>query len=272
MRKGWLESKWTEVNGLQMHARVSANAVRENAPNVVLVHGMGISSRYFMPTAVLLAPEFRTYGPDLPGFGLSDKPELTPTVTEMADWLAAWMQAYGVESAAMVGNSFGCQIIAEFALRHPALIDCAAMVGPTTDPQGNSVREQLVRWRENDPNEPPSKRYICWRDYLDCGVRRLVDSFWFSLEDHIEGKLPHLRVPTLVIRGSRDPIVPQRWAEEAVRLLPQGRLIVIPGAYHTVNFSSPLELVRVLHPFITEHGRPAKRPTLPGTRTTSLAA
>ena len=57
------------------------------------------------------------------------------------------------------------------------------------------------------------------------------------------------------MRGSNDPIVPQRWAEEATRLLPQGRLAVVPGAFHTVNFSSPLELVRVMVPFLAEVNR-----------------
>ncbi len=61
-----------------------------------------------------------------------------------------------------------------------------------------------------------------------------------------------MRVPTLVVLGSRDAIVPQRWAEEAIRSLPMGRLVVIPGSAHAVNYSSPLELTRVILPFLSE--------------------
>ena len=77
------------------------------------------------------------------------------------------------------------------------------------------------------------------RDYWQCGLRRLIGTFRYALQDRIEEKLPYVRVPTLVVRGGKDPIVPQRWCEEAVRLLPQGRLVVIPGAGHTVNYNSP---------------------------------
>jgi 2-hydroxy-6-oxonona-2,4-dienedioate hydrolase len=41
-------------------------------------------------------------------------------------------------------------------------------------------------------------------------------------------------------------MVPRDWAEEAVRLLPQGRLVVVPGAAHTVNFTHPTELAAVV--------------------------
>lgn len=53
-----------------------------------------------------------------------------------------------------------------------------------------------------------------------------------------------------MVRGSRDPIVPQRWAEEVARLLPRGRLEVIPGGPHVVNYTVPAEFVRVIRPFL----------------------
>ncbi len=49
--------------------------------------------------------------------------------------------------------------------------------------------------------------------------------------------------------------MPQRRAEEATRLLPEARLVVIPGAAHTVNYSAPLELARVVRPFLLAAAR-----------------
>jgi 2-hydroxy-6-oxonona-2,4-dienedioate hydrolase len=252
---GWIESQWTQVGDFRMHARVSTSPARYQAPVVVLVHGIGITSRYWVPTSILLAPWFRNYAPDLPGFGFSDKPHRTLHVRQLADWLAAWMHARHLRKAALVGNSFGCQIVADFAVRHPDLVSCTVHIGPTTDPQGQTAREQVRRWQRNNPGEPFTHKIVSYRDYWDCGIPRILDTFAYSLEDHIERNLPRIRVPSLVVRGSCDPIVPQRWAEEATRLLPIGRLVVIPGAYHTVNFSSPLELVRVMVPFLKEVGR-----------------
>jgi hypothetical protein len=41
-RQGWVESKWTKVDGITMHGRVSVNPVPVDAPNVVMIHGIGI--------------------------------------------------------------------------------------------------------------------------------------------------------------------------------------------------------------------------------------
>ena len=49
-----------------------------------------------------------------------------------------------------------------------------------------------------------------------------TEDFRYALEDRIEKKLSHVHVPSLVVRGGRDPIVPQHWAEEVARLLPMG--------------------------------------------------
>ena len=78
------------------------------------------------------------------------------------------------------------------------------------------------------------------------------------MEDRIEENLPRLRAPTLVVRGSRDPICPQRWAEEIVQILPEGRLAILPGAAHAANFGAPAEFVGVIREFL-EEGKEAKR-------------
>ncbi len=239
------------VDGLPVHARVLVDPVPDRSLAVILIHGIGVSSRYMVPTAERLAPYFRVYAPDLPGFGRSAKPSHVLNLTELADALDGWMQAVGLERAVLLGNSFGCQIIVEFFLRHPERVERAVLQGPTVDPKARTALQQIIRWQLDSPREPPSLGLVLIRDYRDCGVRRVVRTFQYALQDRIEEKLPHMQIPTMVVRGGRDPIVPQRWAEEATRLLPEGRLVVIPGAAHTVNYNSPLELARVARPFLS---------------------
>ncbi|MBI4497433.1 MAG: alpha/beta hydrolase [Chloroflexi bacterium] len=247
---GRLASSWTTVHNLPMHARVSVEPAPAGCPVVVLVHGVGVSSRYMIPTAQRLGTSCRVYAPDLPGFGLSGKLAHALTLRELSDVLADWMQATGLDRAALLGDSFGCQVVAEFAVRHPERIEQAVLVGPTVDPQGRTFGEQARRWLINTPYEPATQALIVLRDYRDCGLRRAWRTFQFCLQDHIEEKLPLVQAPTLVVRGSHDAIVPQRWAEEVTRLLPHGKLVVIPGAAHTVNSDAPLELARVALPFL----------------------
>ena len=195
-----------------------------------------------------------TGAPDLPGFGRSEKPSSVLDVSGLSHSLAAWMEAVGIGSAVLVGNSVGCQVIADLALRHPERVERAVLQGPTMDPEARTAFRQAARLALDGTREPLSLLPIMLLDYLSAGLRRSFATFQYALEDPIEEKLPRVRVPTLVVRGERDPIVPQRWAEGVARLLPEGRLGVVPGAAHTMNYGAPSELARVVRAFVREGG------------------
>jgi 2-hydroxy-6-oxonona-2,4-dienedioate hydrolase len=219
------------------------------AVEVVLVHGLVISSRYMVPTAVELAPLCAVYAVDLPGYGDSGKPRTILGVAELADALAAWMDAIDLRTADLVGNSFGCQILAEFALRHLDRVNRLVLQGPTVDPRARTVRQQLARLALNSAREAPGLGWITLTDYRKAGWRRILATIRMAMEDRIEDKLPRVVAPTLVVRGERDPIVPQRWAEEVTRLLPRGELRILPGLGHTINYTAPREFVSALRTF-----------------------
>lgn len=92
-----------------MHARVTT-AAPDGAPEVVLLHGLGVSSRYMLPLARELAPHFRALAPDLPGFGHSDHPPAALDVPGLADALLAWIDAAGLIAPVLVADSVGCQV------------------------------------------------------------------------------------------------------------------------------------------------------------------
>lgn len=234
-----------------MFARAWLNdAPATDAPPVVLVHGLGVSGRYMIPTAWRLAPHARVYAPDLPGVGRSARPHRALNVAESADALAAWMRAHDLSQCVLIANSFGCQVVVDLALRHPALIRRAILVAPTIDPARRTRRQQFARFLLDIPREPLALIPVALWDYLTAGLLRVLRTLGHALQDRVEEKLPRVRVPTLVVCGERDPLVPRDWAERAARLLPSGALHVIPGAAHAVNFNSPEELVRVILPFL----------------------
>jgi pimeloyl-ACP methyl ester carboxylesterase len=99
------------------------------------VHGLVASSRYMVPTHKRLVAYYRVYAPDLPVFGESEKPRRVLDVTGLCDSLAAWIREIGLERAALVGISFGCQIIADLAVRHPERVERAVLQGPAMNPE-----------------------------------------------------------------------------------------------------------------------------------------
>ena len=252
------ESTWIEAAGGRMHARRWLGA--SGAPPVVLVHGMVVSGDYMVPTAELLARSFPVWVPDLPGYGRSFKPRRVLGVSGLADALAAWMAAAGIGRAALLGNSYGCQVVAELAARRPELVERVVLVGPTVDPRARSFWAQLPRWIADAPNERFSLYPILLRDYvIRAGIPRVLATIREVLADRIEEKLPRVCAPALVVRGSRDTIAPRAWTQEVARLLPMGRYAEVPGGSHGLNHGAPAELVALVRPFL-EEGAGATRP------------
>ena len=252
MDLGTLGSTFTEVHSLDIHSLVSIDAVSHGAPAVVLVHGSGLSGRYMIPTARELTADFRVYVPDLPGFGDSGKPQKVLDVPELADGLADWMNAIGMQQGSLLGNSFGCQVIADLAARYPGRVEHAILQGPTTPPEERSWFWQFIRWRQNQRYNPSSLGDVTNDDYKKCGFRRMYWSFQQQLTDRIEDKAPNIHAPVLVVRGEHDPIANQQWCEDIARMCPRGRLVIIPAVAHTLCYTAPVQLADVTRSFVNE--------------------
>jgi len=171
-------------------------------------------------------------------------------LAHLADSVAEWMEALKLNIACFVGNSFGCQIIAEFAVRHADLAERLVLQGPTIDPQARTLSKQIRRLIRNSRVESPGLGWVMIRDYWRAGLQRIIATAKMALDDCMEAKLPKITVPTLVLRGSEDVLVPQEWAERMVHLLPQGQLLTIPGLAHTMNYTAPGTFVQAIRPFL----------------------
>jgi 2-hydroxy-6-oxonona-2,4-dienedioate hydrolase len=240
---------WTKVGAYTIFSRHSPDAATSTRPAVVLVHGLGTSSLYMVPTAVRLAEDFHVYALDLPGFGHSSKPSHALAVPALADVLAAWMAAIGLERVPMVGNSFGCQVIAEFGLRYADRLDRAVLQGPTIDGHARTAIRQFSRFLLDLPRERVPEYFINAHDYWRTGLHRGWETFQIALKDRIERKVSRLAMPVLLVRGQHDPIVSQRWVKDLTALLPNGRSVVTRGA-HTPNFSEPDAFTDVVRAFL----------------------
>lgn len=206
------------------------------------------------PTAERLAGRYPVFAPDLPGYGLSEDPMHVLDVSELAEFLAGWMTQRRIERAVLVGNSFGCQIIAELALRYPSRVSHAVMIGPTADASARTKARHIWRLARDLLHEPFMLWLLQGRDYLRFGLRWQWQTLRYMLDDRIEDKLPLLRMPVLLVRGEHDPIAPQGWVERLAQLTPDGSLAVVPGAGHAVNYSAPDALAGLIEVFLSGVG------------------
>jgi pimeloyl-ACP methyl ester carboxylesterase len=110
------------------------------------------------------------------------------------------------------------------------------------------------------PLENPRLWFAHLPDYVLAGPRRALGTLQRAWGDPLEARLPLIKSPTLVVRGSRDPIVSRRWVEEMVELLPRGRLAEVDGGPHVVNYSTPDKLVALIEQFLREVGLSEAQP------------
>jgi 2-hydroxy-6-oxonona-2,4-dienedioate hydrolase len=198
---------------------------------VILVHGLGVSPRYWRPLLCVL-----------PG---SEAPDLRACATlgAQADLLA---EVLAGDPATLVGNSYGCQVITELAVRRPELIRGMVFVGPTVDRRRRTWLSQGARLAVAATREPAGLVALAVRDYFATGPLRTLRMAREAMADPVEAKLPKLRAPLLVVRGERDPLCPPDWAEEVASLAPEGRLAVVSGAAHAVHYTHPRELAALV--------------------------
>jgi pimeloyl-ACP methyl ester carboxylesterase len=65
--------------------------------------------------------------------------------------------------------------------------------------------------------------------------------------------LRHITTPALVVRGKRDPLVSHQWDEKIARMLPNARLIEVPGAPHGLNFTDPAAIADAVLGLVRAH-------------------
>lgn len=254
------ESFRVRVGSWSVHARRVSGA--GTGRPLVLVHGVVVAGRYMMPAARALAEHRPVYIPDLPGFGRSEGPRKPLDVHDLARSLAEWMSAAGLERADVIGHSFGCQTVSGLAARWPQRVGRLALLSPIGDPANRSLIAHVWRWMRDCPGEPLSVWGSYAGGFLRFGPRRALGTLNHSLRDEMEERLSRIQVPTLVVRGELDPIVDDSWAERVASLLPKGRLAIMRGAPHNVNYKTPRELTSVLLPFLEESATPGARGTL----------
>lgn len=245
-------TRYVDVGEQRIHLRTGRGRPASTDPSFILVHGYVISSRYFTPTLELLAPRYPAYALDLPGFGWSSKPARPLSVPQQADVVIRTQAALGIERSVFIGNSYGCQVVADLAARYPERVTAAILTGPTFEP-GRSLLHHFLGLIADVPLESPLLWALHVPDYVLAGPRQAFGKLRHALEDQIEAKLPHINAPTLAVRGTRDPIISRDWPRKMALSLPRGRWAEVPGP-HCLNFSAPRELVAFVESFLRREG------------------
>lgn len=259
-----LAEKWTRIDDVDVFYRESPHPPKDGRV-MAHVHGFGLSGRYLLPTAERLAREFHTYVPDLPGFGRSGRRSDMLDIPDLARAARDFLDDRGVEKATLVGNSMGCPVIIEFAHTFPDRIDRAVLVSPAGGAFNQPLRRAIVQLAADAPREPTRMASVAVPDYVRFGVPSTMRMFRALTQYPSLQRLLELRIPTLVVLGQRDPLLPHAHRVDEVAGQTDSHVLVVllEGAAHAINFSHPGQLAHVIRLFMDD--RPiVNDPTWPG--------
>lgn len=221
--------------------------------SIMLIHGIGVSSRYFIPFAERLAQHYHVIAIDLPGYGQAPKPARPLSVAELADVVVQLTRQLQLDQPVLIGQSMGCQIAARAVRKAPSQYKKMILLAPTVNVKERSLPIQAVRLFQDTLREPLALNMIILADYARMGFRRYVQTSQYMLCDYIEESLPECMIPTLIVRGEKDRIVPDDWVHFLQSVTPNSKLVEIPNGPHVVQYKMAAPLAGICRRFISEN-------------------
>jgi 2-hydroxymuconate-semialdehyde hydrolase len=268
--------RYREVNGMRIHC-LEAGSAPEHEPPIVMVHGWTGAAADWAPLLGVLPAGMRAVAPDLPGCGLSDKPDAPYDVPWFLGFLHALCAALPASTIVLAGHSMGGQLAVHFAAHHPAMVEKLILIDPyglrgeegrmrplaRLGPLVNAAFALNRRWfierairanvlHDQSPDlvkaaVESTATGILSRDGARANARitrRVIG------RDHVDALLPGISQATLVLWGERDRLLPPAWADKFVSLLPRATLEKIPNAGHMPMFEQPARVAEAISRFL----------------------
>jgi pimeloyl-ACP methyl ester carboxylesterase len=219
---------------------------------VVLLHGLSASSRWWSRNVDALAAKHLVAAVDLTGFGRSTSffhlPTTLPSFGDVTALLARWLETLG-EPAHLIGHSMGGQIAIRLAAERPDLIRSLMLVNSAGIPFAFDPLAHL-RPLPKPPFGGPRIAQVLLPDFLRAGPTSVAVASARVLRGDMRPWMREIRVPTLLVWGENDPLVPLRYGEVMQREIPGSRLVVIPRAAHVAMWDSAEEFNRIATEFL----------------------
>ncbi len=239
---------------------------------VVLIHGYTDSDLDWAPLVPYLSKRFRLILVDLRGHGESSKPGCCYTRYDFAYDIKLLLDRLHVHRADIVGHSLGSIVAQTFAEQWPArtlrvvLISSTASAAPKSAGPQYDWTAQIRRLKE--PLDPDSKFMREWwssptpvdRRFLRRERRNAAAiplGVWLAVLNEGLGDLgdlartlPQLTAPTLLIWGSKDPIMLPPMRRSLERALPHAKVVVFPGLGHNPFWEDPRGCAAVINAFL----------------------
>jgi pimeloyl-ACP methyl ester carboxylesterase len=245
-------------------------------PPVVLIHGYTDNARDWVPVLPYLSKRLRLILVDIRGHGKSSKPECCYTRLDFAYDIKLLLDALSIRRADVIGHSLGSIIAQTFAEYWPERTGRVVLISSTGGrPPGSTAPPQFDFAAEirklKDPIDPDSPFMIAWWDSPtpvnpDFIRRQRQDAaaiplkVWLAVLDEalpgattytdLQSTLPRLKAPSLLIWGSKDPLMEEPVRKTLRDALPGAEVKIFEGLGHNPFWEDPAAVARVINTFL----------------------
>lgn len=237
------ESRFVSAGGLDIHYLEAGGG-----PDLVLLHGgLATAETAWGKRIADLAKDYRVLAPDSRGHGRTVNPATTLSYTQMADDVAAFITALGLEHPHVAGYSDGGQIGLELALRHSGVARSLVLGGTVSGPSTLYV-DGLSTWGFPSPGEVDfAKLADVWGDFyrsfptLHPGdgspdywrvFLQQISELWWNVPAYSDAELALVADPALIVMGDRDQLGGLDQPIRLYRAIPGAEFGVVPGSPH----------------------------------------
>ncbi|MGI0047661.1 MAG: alpha/beta fold hydrolase [Nitrosotalea sp.] len=257
------------------HVIVDGNRIRyledgNNGPDVVLIHGLGSQAERWSNVIPYLSKNHHVIVPDLIGFGYSDKPQVDYTPKYFVKFVFDFLEKLGIEKTIMIGSSLGGQIVAESAAASDGnIIQKIVLVSPTGTmrttnptldayvmaalcPQHDAIKTayQMMSGKHRDIDKSTIERFRLGMSQPNAKMSFLSAVISFKHWPAITQRLPLISVPSLVIWGRNDTMIPINFSNEYVSGLKNCQFVVMEGCGHRPHVEEPEKFSRAILEFL----------------------
>ncbi|WP_316162587.1 alpha/beta hydrolase [Bradyrhizobium sp. SZCCHNRI20481] len=235
-------------------------------PAVVFIHGAGFDhSVWALHSRWFAHHGFAVLAPDLPGHGRSAGPAL-PTITAMADWIVALLQAVNAKPAHLIGHSMGSLIALDAAARRPDRVSALSLIGTAAtmtvgpdllkaaESNDHAAIDMVSIWGLGFAAELGGSRApgLWMHGGAQATLERCAPDVLFNdlsacneYQDAL-ASAARIKVPTRLILGEKDMMTPLKAGKALATAIAQSRTTVLPGAGHTMMTECPDALLDAL--------------------------
>jgi pimeloyl-ACP methyl ester carboxylesterase len=233
---------------------------------LLVLHGAG-GNRGWLQYLRALSQRFRVYVPDHPGFGTSAQPEWIASVPDLACFYLWALEDLGLTRLRVIGFSMGGWLAAEMAVMCPQFFERIVLVGAAgVKPEQGEITDifllsptEVTAKMFYDPEQAPEYAQIYGRqptpEEQDILVRNREMAARITWKPYMhDPRLPfllrRLRLPTLIVWGRQDAIVPVSCGEVYHQNIRDSRLVIMGQCGHLPQIEKPQEFVNIVTEFL----------------------